>query len=213
VLDILYFNTLDSTQTYIINEVKNNNIKIPSLIYTHNQTNGIGSRNNTWKGIKGNLFFSFVIKEDMLSSDLPISSISIYFGYIIKDILHKLHSKVHLKWPNDLYINQNKIGGIITNKKQDLIFIGVGINLIENDKNIHFLDISLNIDDFFNKLIHKITHSILWSEIFKLYKVEFYSNDFNHTTNINKKSTSLKDAILNNDGSITINNKKVYSLR
>lgn len=56
----------------------------------------------------GNLFFSFVLKRNDLPSDLQIQSASIYFSYILKEVLALEGSKIWLKWPNDFYIDNKK---------------------------------------------------------------------------------------------------------
>lgn len=210
-MEIVYYEKLESTQKYLIEEVFENNLKQPILIYTNNQTDGIGSRDSKWVGINGNLFFSFVTTIKDLPKDLPLSSISIYFGYLIKDILFNMGSKAYLKWPNDLYLDDKKIGGLISNKKKDFIFVGVGINLVAKD--FYGLDINLDIENFFSILRDKILNPISWDRIFKFYKIEFYKTNLKHTIKLKMKPVLLNDAILNQDGSITINNKKVYSLR
>jgi len=47
---------------------------------------------------------------------LPIASASIYFSYLIKEVLSRYRKDIFVKWPNDLYINGDKVGGIITKK-------------------------------------------------------------------------------------------------
>ena len=64
------------------------------------------------------------------------------------------------------------------------------------------------VDGFINYLNLKIS----WKQIFSKYLIEFEkSRVFN--THIDGELTSLRDAILLNDGSIMIKDKKVYSLR
>ena len=209
-LEIFYFKELASTQIHLMENI--GEYRVPTLIYTRNQTDGIGSRNNEWQGVEGNLFFSFVLSEEMLPKDLSTSSVSVYFGYLIKDILTSLGSQSYLKWPNDFYLGEQKIGGLITNKKSDLFYIGVGINLVENAYKLHFLDINLDIKCFFNELKTKINDLISWKDIFHQYKTEFYKND-DHFVHIKGHKQNLRECELNEDGSITINSEKVYSLR
>jgi len=73
-LEIIYLKEVESTQKYLIERVLKN-IYIPTLVWTKNQTYGIGSRNNNWEGGEGNLFLSFVVDINSLPSDLPIASV------------------------------------------------------------------------------------------------------------------------------------------
>ncbi|MEA2019472.1 MAG: biotin--[acetyl-CoA-carboxylase] ligase, partial [Campylobacterota bacterium] len=128
-MEIQYLNKVDSTHTYLKKIIKQNGYIKPISVATQHQTSGIGSRDNSWEGKDKNLFFSFVLDKILLPLDLPIQSYSIYFSYILKDMLKQQDSKVWLKWPNDFYINDKKIGGTITNISGDLVYCGIGLNL------------------------------------------------------------------------------------
>ena len=115
-MELLCFNELESTQTYLIDELKEKRLTAPIVIMAKEQTAGVGSRDNSWEGGEGNLFFSLAISIDDLPQDLPLNSASIYFSYLMKEVLDQYITDVWLKWPNDLYHNQSKIGGTITKK-------------------------------------------------------------------------------------------------
>ena len=55
-LQILYLDSVDSTQLYLKKKLVQKEIKSPYAIVAKKQTNGIGSRENEWIGIDGNLF-------------------------------------------------------------------------------------------------------------------------------------------------------------
>jgi len=211
-LEIIYLKQVDSTHNYLKQYIKDNGYINPLAVVTTFQTNGIGSRNNSWEGRDGNLFFSFVIDKEKLPFDLPLSSASIYFSYILKDILKKYGSKVWIKWPNDFYIDNKKVGGTITTVSGNLLYCGIGLNLLKINNEFGYLDIIIDIkiilDDYFTQLLEFPS----WKNIFSKFLLEFHlSKSF--ITTIENKKVSLKDAILNDDGSLTINNKKVFGLR
>ena len=212
-MEIIYFDEIKSTQLYLKEQILKGDIKKPILVYTFNQTNGIGSRDNIWVGERGSLFFSFCVKKQALPNDLPLSSISLYFTYIFKQVLQKNGSKIWLKWPNDLYINKNKVGGCVSAIVKDYILCGIGLNF----SNLKFCNIDIDVDKLdlikqYLRNIENVKKYPKWSEIFSKYKVEFYlSKEF--FINLNNKKVSLKNAVLNSDGSLTINNEKVYNAR
>ena len=211
-MEILYLNEVDSTHTYLKNYIKKNGFKDPIAIVTQNQTNGIGSRSNSWQGKNGNLFFSFVVNKSLLPLDLPLQSSSIYFSYILKDILNSLGSKIWLKWPNDFFIENKKIGGTITNLSSELIYCGIGLNLHQVNNQFGHLDIDININKVLNLYFRKLESKILWKHIFSKYTIEFEKSKRMETT-INNQKKSLEQSVLNSDGSIFIDNEKVFSLR
>ena len=212
-MEILYLKEVDSTHTYLKNHIKTNGYTTPLLVYTQNQTNGIGSRDNNWKGKEGNLFFSFVFDKESLPIDLPFQSYSIYFSYLLKEILKEFGSKVWIKWPNDFYIEDKKIGGTITNLSGKYVYCGIGINLISvSDQFIGHLDVKIDVNKLLNLYSNKLKKFDSWKDIFSKYLIEFdLSKNFKAT--IDNQKISLKDAILNEDGSIQIYGKKVFNAR
>jgi len=211
-MKIIKLNKIDSTHTYLKEYIKNNSFFEPVCITCNYQTNGIGSRGNSWTGIKGNLFFSFVISKNDLPNDLLIQSASIYFSYILKEVLTENKSKVWLKWPNDFYIDDKKIGGTITTVSKDLIYCGIGLNLTDVSSDFGKLDINLNSNEILPLYFDKLEAKISWKQIFNCFKIEF-KNSRKFQASIDNQKVSLENAILNEDGSIEVNNKKVFSLR
>ncbi len=211
-LEIIFLDSVESTHTYLKQHIKLHGYTQPIAVVTQQQTNGVGSRNNNWEGKDGNLFFSFVIDKDLLPNDLSIQSSSIYFSYILKNILSDLGSQVWLKWPNDFYVNDKKIGGTITNYSNDLYYCGIGLNLKKINSEFGYLDINVDIKTLLNVYFKVVIQKIRWKQIFSKYRIEFgYSKQYK--TTIDNQKVSLQDAVLNEDGSISIENKKVFSLR
>ena len=212
-MQILYLKEVDSTQKYIKNLLKTNSKnKLPIAVSAELQTDGIGSRDNSWIGIRGNLFLSFAIPIKNLPKDLKIESASIYFSYILKDLLTQYGSNIWIKWPNHFYIDNKKIGGMITNIVDDILICGVGLNIIESPEKFSKLDIKISKNNLLEKYFMNIEKNILWKQIFSKYKLEFYKNKKYYTHNKNLK-ISLEDASLCDDGSIIINGERIYSLR
>lgn len=212
VLKICYLDSVESTQTYLKSLIKNKSIELPYAISADVQTNGLGSRNNSWTSYKGNLFLSFAIKLDSLPKDLKLESASIYFAYLLKETLEENKSKVWLKWPNDFYIEDKKIGGMITNIVSDVLICGVGINLVKAPAKFEKLDIEIAREKLLNDFFKNIESLISWKQIFSKYKLEFYRNK-NFFTHNESDKISLSKAELFDDGSIKINGERMYSQR
>ena len=211
-MKIIKLEEVDSTHRYIKDYILENGYTEPLCIFTDYQTQGIGSRGNSWLGIKGNIFFSFVVDMNFLPEDLPLQSSSIYFSYILKSVFKDMGSTVWLKWPNDFYIKNKKIGGTITTASKNLLYCGIGINLKTVSEEFGKLDIDVNINDMLKNYFSKLEKKILWKQIFSEFKVEFQHSKKFQTT-IDNQKVSLHNVILNEDGSIQVNDKKVFSLR
>ena len=211
-MEILCFNELESTQTYLIDALKRDNITLPIAVMAKEQTKGMGSRNNTWEGGEGNLFFSLAISIDKLPNDLPLHSASIYFSFIMKEVLSSYCNDIWLKWPNDLYVNKAKIGGTITKKIDNIFLCGMGINLQKSSNGFEALNLNAEPIFLLKKYLCALEKYPSWKQIFSQYRIEFErSTEF--FTHIDGEYKSLKNAILSEDGSLIIKNKRVYNIR
>ena len=211
-MQIRYLESVDSTQKYLKELLLKEKVNPPYAVVSNRQTNGVGSRDNLWSGMDGNLFLSFTIHLDELPNDLKLESSSIYFSYILQNTLFELGSKVWLKWPNDFYIDDLKLGGMITNIVGNSLVCGVGLNLVNSPDGFGTLDIKILREELLQKFFTNVEKKISWKQVFSKYKLEFYRNQKFFTHN-NSLRISLDKATLQSDGSILVNNKRIYSLR
>ncbi len=208
----LFFKSLPSTQTYLKELLKKNKEELPLAIVADIQTAGLGSRNNSWNSKEGNLFLSFALDLETLPEDLKLESASIYYSYLLKETLNSFGSEVFLKWPNDLYIGESKVGGMITNIVGKSLVCGVGVNLEKKDEIFVALDIQVEKKELLERYFKNIEKRVLWKQVFSKFKLEFQTNQ-KFFTHINGEKVSLSEAALQDDGSLLINGQKVYSLR
>jgi BirA family biotin operon repressor/biotin-[acetyl-CoA-carboxylase] ligase len=211
-LEILLFDQLDSTQTYLVEKLREDLLSAPVAVMTKEQYAGVGSRENQWAGGEGNFFASVAIALNDLPEDLSLNSASIYFSFIMKQVLFELGENIWLKWPNDFYKNDEKVGGTITKKVNNSLVCGIGINLKNSQNGYSALQSDISPEFLLNKYIFALQKFPKWKQIFSQYEIEFeLSRRFSvHIENYQK---SLVDAVLQPDGSLIIDEKKVYSLR
>ncbi len=214
-MEIIYHDKLPSTHRYLEEALRAQHLKPPVAIIAHTQTQGVGSRGNAWQGLEGNLFLSFALSKEQLPADLPQASASIYFSFIMIALLRELGSQVWLKWPNDFYIKDKKIGGTITSLIRDeFVLCSMGLNLKNAPKDFEILDINIEKKSLIEKYFLKLKQVIFWKNIFRQYKIEFEkSRCFFYTDLASEKKVSLEHATLLQDGSIMIGKRRIYSLR
>ncbi len=133
--DIIYLPELNSTNTYAKENITSLNDK-DYLVITDNQTKGRGRHERKWESEKGkDLTFSLIIHPDtevkFFYNFTIISSLSIY-KTLINFIENK--EKLLIKWPNDLYYENKKICGILSEMVTEeallkSLIIGIGINI------------------------------------------------------------------------------------
>ena len=93
---------------------------IDDTLLAMEQINGKGRRGNSWESKKGGLYFSTVSSNHEL---LPF-----LVGISIMKVLDKHCEGLSLKWPNDIILKDNKLGGILCENFGNYSVVGVGIN-------------------------------------------------------------------------------------
>lgn len=211
-MELIWYKHLPSTHKFLIEGIKKGSLIPPLALGVDIQSDGIGSRGNKWEGEKGNLYFSFCVEAKHLPKDLLLESTSIYFAWIMRETLHALGSCVWLKWPNDFYLNDKKIGGVITTKIKENIICSMGLNLMHAPANFGTLDVQITPQSLINNFLQELEKNISWKDVFSKYKIEFQKN-LQFSCHIGGQRVPLKEAKLLQDGSIEVENKRVYSLR
>lgn len=186
-MEIKTFDVLDSTNEYLKNKEK---LEEYEVVIAKTQTNGRGKRGSVWISNEGAALFSFVI--DSIGYD---DKVTIYTGFIVRNILHKLIKKtfaenvenyLKFKWPNDVYYKDKKLCGILCEKVGEKIIVGIGINANNNDFGIfNERATSLNIVTGEKYKIEKLVREVV---------VEFKE----HYRNLNSKWSSIIEDINEN---------------
>ncbi|WP_120922374.1 biotin--[acetyl-CoA-carboxylase] ligase [Helicobacter pylori] len=199
------FESLPSTQTYLLEKLKSNELKAPVLVLAKNQSTGIGSRGNIWESVESALTFSLALNASDLPKDLPMQANALYLGFLFKEVLKELGSQAWLKWPNDLYLGDQKIGGVLVNIYKGMRVCGIGVNRVSTKWAC--LDIGISDDLIIEGFLKKIEENLFWGEVLSKYALEFHrSNSFNFHNDWGE-AVSLKDAELLEDGRICIKGK------
>lgn len=130
----IFLEKTESTNSYASMLLHQDKAEEGLVISTLFQTRGRGQMTNQWYSNKGkNLLFSFILFPDFLSPDKQFY-LSKMVSLAIKDFLSSYVNKISIKWPNDIYVRDKKIAGIlIENTIQGNIIsnsiIGIGINI------------------------------------------------------------------------------------
>ncbi len=108
------------------------------VVYTQNQTAGRGMDGNSWEAKAGkNISFSIVCHPKMVKPAEQFV-LSMAIAVDIVTVLQKLYPEekgnFRVKWPNDIYWNDKKLGGILIENtlkgyRMDTCIVGIGINI------------------------------------------------------------------------------------
>ena len=84
-----------------------------TLVITDNQQRGKGRRQNKWVSTKGkSLTFSFILQPELPLEKLGLLPLLTGVS-IVKAIQSETSIQTGLKWPNDIMLNEKKMGGIL----------------------------------------------------------------------------------------------------
>ena len=124
----IHYEKIDSTQKEVWRRIGKS-----IIISADIQTDGIGTHGRTWYTTqKGNIAFS--IGLELNKSINKLNNLTIEIAEIILEVFENLYQiKLKIKHPNDIMINNQKVGGILTETKLQgeivkYLVIGIGIN-------------------------------------------------------------------------------------
>jgi len=215
-------NTNDTTKR-IFDSNKSQNVALLSL----KQKSGRGRTNKIWISKEGDLTCSFLVNFQTTVNKL--GQINLWFTNKVFIVLKKLNPELNLKikWPNDIYLDEKKLGGILVETtifrgEVSYFLFGVGINLVSSPQNQSYPTTSLA---NFSKNVSPLR---LFLEISKTLTVNFYElknsslfvvdasflknfKDFEKIIKIKFKKKTLEGrftSITQNGELVLINNKK-----
>lgn len=115
-----------STNDDLKNFTRTHNIQIPYALLAKRQTAGRGTKGKTWCSQQEALMFSlaYPLKYQHNLSLLPLLT-----GLSVLQTLAQHQIPLQLKWPNDLFYAQAKLGGILCEITRNVCIIGIGINI------------------------------------------------------------------------------------
>lgn len=140
-LNIIFLPEVDSTNNYIAKLISEGNIQHGTVILAEKQTNGRGQRGNTWQSsAKSQFTASIYLSTAFLSVQHSVYLNKALVLGVVKTISALTDQSAKVKWPNDILVNDLKLGGIliegnIKNQTLEYVIFGLGINL-EQEENL-----------------------------------------------------------------------------
>ena len=105
------------------------------VVATDYQTAGKGCGSNAWESERGkNLTFSMLIHPDGIAAREQFHITEVVSVALCRTLQPYIYNKVEIKWPNDIYVGDRKLCGIlIENRLQGNVIvdciIGIGLNV------------------------------------------------------------------------------------
>jgi BirA family biotin operon repressor/biotin-[acetyl-CoA-carboxylase] ligase len=138
----IHLTAVDSTNSYASEMLRQIRPAEGTIIYTFEQNKGRGQRGNSWLSESSkNVALSLILHPSFLAvhEQFMLSKmVSLAVADLMAEMLPEHAAEVKIKWPNDVYITDKKIAGILIentlsgNAIQSSV-IGTGININQTD--------------------------------------------------------------------------------
>lgn len=139
------------------------------VVLAQEQTAGYGRKKNYWFSPKGGLYFSIILPKSTIDD---LQTLTLLAAFVVaKVIKERFKVEPFIKLPNDIYVNQKKIAGILTETvvgsdvKFSIMGIGLNTNIDTFPKELENIATSLKIE-----LGKKIDNEKVLKEIVKYIK-------------------------------------------
>ncbi|ASD65768.1 bifunctional biotin--[acetyl-CoA-carboxylase] ligase/biotin operon repressor BirA [Pseudoalteromonas piscicida] len=169
---IEYHAIIDSTNSELMRRLQDKqNMDSGHVLVAEMQQAGRGRRGRVWQSPFGaNLYYSYYWQFD--AGMQAAMGLSIAVGLAVYDALKVLYGiSIELKWPNDIYLNQQKLAGILVELEGQVegpchLVIGIGLNICMPESASKHIDQAWTdlqthlgqIDK--NQLVVQLTHSL-----------------------------------------------------
>ena len=130
--------TVDSTNNYAMAKLHAGMAKHGMAWFAAVQTSGKGQRGKEWISSPGeNILLSVIIEPSAVFFSHPFVFNAVIANTCMAFLSSKINTNVKIKWPNDLYIDDRKAGGILIENiyqgsswKWAVVGIGININQV-----------------------------------------------------------------------------------
>ncbi len=220
----IYLEETSSTNNYLKDLQFDDIFREGLIVTTTNQTAGRGQTGNQWLSEVGkNLTFSLLLKPNFVPID-QMFMISKIVSIAIVEYFNTIKSGFKIKWPNDIYFQNRKIGGILVENQLmgstiSHAVIGIGLNI--NQKNfsaslpnpislIQITGVEHNLKSTLNGIIENIFHKYdnlsheSWNEISTDYFNMLYLNQGFHAFKDEEQSFKAQIIRVEPDGELIL---------
>ncbi len=108
-----------------------------TIISAAKQTAGRGRLGRSWESMEGNLFVSFKLKVELKDTAKMVFIIGLSLLEAVKNI--SPNADVKIKWPNDILINNKKTAGILIERDDECLIIGIGVNIKQHPEDVNLI--------------------------------------------------------------------------
>ena len=132
-----HFNLIDSSQRALVADLSEGRAHAGEVYLTEFQSAGRGRGNRTFESQAGQGMLLSAALSPQTQPQNRWGWIPLIVGVAAcSAIVKSTGVNANLKWPNDVMIDEQKVGGIIAEKIGDQVIIGIGINCLQDKSNL-----------------------------------------------------------------------------
>ncbi len=130
---VTWLNSVDSTNSYLANRVRSEDLPEGAMVIAETQTHGRGKRERPWFSPPGaSIYVSILLRPGFPPAYAQLPTL-IMAAAAAGAIQHRFRIQARVKWPNDIQVEGLKIGGILTEAvlrgtRIDHLILGFGLN-------------------------------------------------------------------------------------
>ena len=195
--EVLYFEIINSTNKKADQLIKSRQISGNFLLIAKTQSGGIGRKDNSWFSPSGGIWITAGLYGLSVESNLTIFT-GICIHQALLQLFPNMQNDLKIKWPNDIYLNEKKLCGILSSHisayKYHLIGIGINTNFEEFPEELSKISISIKKylkTDIDNSNLLKTIFDIFSSELPEFIESGFDLNYFNEHSLLKGKKIEL----------------------
>ncbi|MBA2935786.1 biotin--[acetyl-CoA-carboxylase] ligase [Sphingomonas sp. CGMCC 1.13654] len=98
------------------------------------QRGGRGRQGRTWVSPPGNLYASVLVR--LQPHDPPAPSLALVAAVAVAEAVEAFGATAQIKWPNDLLVDGAKLSGILLERADGAVVVGIGVNLAHHPEDI-----------------------------------------------------------------------------
>lgn len=90
------------------------------------QQSGRGQLRRAWDSPEGNIYAAMRLPSTGFFAN-ELGSLAI--GFLLASALQQLNYNAQIKWPNDILVDDKKVGGILLEERAGILMAGIGLNV------------------------------------------------------------------------------------
>lgn len=132
-----------------------------TVIVAEEQTAGRGRLDHKWHSRPGENLLMSVVLPVVGTDPAEVATLPLVVGLAVRAVTGGM-----IKWPNDVYLNEKKVCGILCERHGDTVIAGIGINVRQREfpddisqkaSSLSLEGLDISVDEVLNRVLEKLS--------------------------------------------------------